>query len=212
MQQQAIDIFRQRNNESAEPLELHAAIENSRRFTPGRQRNVAAHFSILQQFPQVYGIGEAGLSESATPQCRVMAKQLKAYLMFFDQLLANQFAQLGNAYKLFSFDDDSSDSYFSQLVEDPNGTLDLAAIRTSNADELRQLTEDPSGLRHASGAQRRNRFLNHLLASVGEQFDDSDLLLRFWYDCLNRFDGLLSVDYIQCQLHYKRGFGRLRRT
>ena len=63
---------------------------------PGRDRNVGNYYSLQHQFPANYGIGAMGLPESATPQRQAQAKQLKAYLMFFDQLLANYFTQLAS--------------------------------------------------------------------------------------------------------------------
>jgi hypothetical protein len=89
-------------------------------------------------FPLTYGIGAAGLPQSAAPARRALAKQLKAYLMFYDQLLANQFAQLANVGKLFSCRDETPDtndadgaddsyhayhSYFSQVIPD-DGVLE----------------------------------------------------------------------------------------
>lgn len=40
-----------------------------------------------------YGIGAAGLPQSASPARKALAKQLMAYLMFYDQLLANPVGQ-----------------------------------------------------------------------------------------------------------------------
>lgn len=155
---------------------------------PGRDRHVANYPSIQEHFPTTYGIGAAGLPQSASPARHALAKQLKAYLMFYDQLLANQFAQLANVGKLFSFADETPDaddlyqSYFAQLVPD-DGVLGLDAIRVSDPDEhralLQRITEeaaDAAGSKRQPGLQRRNRFLDHLLARFGEQFHDYALL------------------------------------
>ena len=140
----------------------------------GRDRNVAAYSSVQREFPPVYGIGPGGLPESARPERKAQARQLKAYLMFYDQLLANEFAQLANVGRLFSFHDATPDSYFSQPVPD-DGELGLDAIRVSrpqaHRELLRELTEGDQ-----PGARRRNRFLNHLLARFGEHFREYSLL------------------------------------
>ncbi len=151
----------------------------------GRNRNVGRYRSILHQFPACYGVGEAGLPLSAPPQRRAAAKQLKAYLMFFDQLLANEFAQLANAGALFSLDPPEGRTCFSQLVGAPGGEeerLGLDEIRVSDAQEhateLQSITETSfrdSG-QDASDDRRRNRFLDHLLARVGEQLTDYALV------------------------------------
>ena len=46
------------------------------------------------------------------------AKQLKSYLLFFDQILANYFAQLSNLKQLLSPDNEHRKSYFTQVVKD----------------------------------------------------------------------------------------------
>jgi hypothetical protein len=64
--------------------------------------DLADYYSIQNEFPRVYGIAEGGLSENASPERKAQAYQLKAWLLFFDQLLANYLAQLKNIRNLFS--------------------------------------------------------------------------------------------------------------
>jgi len=174
----AIELYRQAMR-AAGPA-LVAAATRDLHPPPGRNRQVANYHSVLEQFPVVYGIGPVGLPDSATPERKALARQLKAYLMFYDQLLANQFAQLANVARLFSFQDESTDSYFAQPVPDDDGTLGLEAVRRSAPAEhrrlLQRLVEDPSQDVEKAGARRRNRFLDHLLARFGEQFGDYALM------------------------------------
>jgi hypothetical protein len=60
------------------------------------------YYSIQNDFPQVYGIAEGSLSDNSTDQRKAWALQLKGYLLFFDQVLANYLAQLKNIRQLFS--------------------------------------------------------------------------------------------------------------
>lgn len=69
----------------------------------GKSRHIEAYYSVQNTFPPLYGIGEASLSEQVGAQRLAQAKQLKGYLMVFDQLLANQFSQLAHTADLFSF-------------------------------------------------------------------------------------------------------------
>jgi hypothetical protein len=151
----------------------------------GRDRKVGQYYSIQHQFPAAYGIGSMGLPESATPQRKAQASQLKAYLMFFDQLLANYFAQLANANELFSFHAQEARTYFSQAIADASLGLEevLGGDPAAGADRVREITEtsalgvetiDPNDL---STSERKNRFLNHLLARFAEQFTDYSLLV-----------------------------------
>lgn len=158
---------------------VRGAADRDLRPARGRDRKVGTYHSLQEQFPTVYGIGPAGLSEAASPERKAQAKQLKAYLMFYDQVLANYFAQLANVGTLFSFYDETLDSYFSQAVpDDSGGALHLDEIRRSGPTHeavLRRITEDPWDQKE-SGVGRRNRLLDHLLARVGEQFSDYSLL------------------------------------
>ena len=64
--------------------------------------DLADYYSIQNEFPRVYGIAEGGLSDNASPLRKAQAYQLKGYLLFFDQLLANYLAQLKNIRSLFA--------------------------------------------------------------------------------------------------------------
>ncbi len=146
----------------------------------GQDRKIGQYHSIQHQFPATYGIGAMGLPESASPERKAQSKQLKAYLMFFDQLLANYFAQLGNAKDLFSFYGEQSRTYFSQAIEDASLGLDeiIVSDRAAHAAHMRDWAEAPASSAGDpdSPAGRKNRFLNHLLARFAEQFTDYSLL------------------------------------
>jgi hypothetical protein len=116
----------------------------------GRDRNTGRYVSVQQHFPALYGIGELGLAASATPERKAQAKQLKAYLMFFDQLMANYLAQLARVKDLFSYDGAEMRTYFAQPLDEADVGL-----------------EAPAG-----EIERKSRFLNHLLARFAEVLDD----------------------------------------
>jgi len=86
----------------------------------GIYRQLFQYFSIQNDFPEVYGIGELGLPNSATDLRKSQAKQLKAYLLFFEQVLANYFAQLENLNQLFSIQQ-IKNTYFTQPLFDIPG-------------------------------------------------------------------------------------------
>ncbi|MDU8498226.1 hypothetical protein RYB01_03410 [Pseudomonas syringae] len=69
----------------------------------GRYRNIEAYYSIQNTFPDTYGVG-ANSPQSDLADSRVASsRQLKGYLLIYDQLLANQFSQLAHVSDLFSF-------------------------------------------------------------------------------------------------------------
>ncbi len=66
------------------------------------RKDLGDYYSIQNEFPRVYGIGDGGLPKSASVQRQAQALQLKGYLLFFDQLLADYLMQLKNIRSLFS--------------------------------------------------------------------------------------------------------------
>ncbi len=160
---------------AAEALELAVAPAPAAR--SGRRRTLSSPRSLARQLPAVYGVGPAGLPADATPEQRARALQLRAYLLFFDQLLANGEGQLAFASQLLAPVDPS----------DPN-PLDAEAVRLASDREL-PLT-DLSDLFHGTPAQwqedlrqalrasappgvarQRADLLAHLLRCFGEELD-----------------------------------------
>ena len=84
----------------------------------GRFRNLATYISIQNDFPLIYGVGKEGLPNTALEERKVQAKQLKAYLMFFDQIFANYLAQLAHVKNLLAVQKKSSKVDFSQIPQE----------------------------------------------------------------------------------------------
>lgn len=140
----------------------------------GTERAFNEYFPVQYSFPLTYGIGFEGLPEKATPLRRAQAKQLKAYLMFFEQLLVNYLAQLNNIEQLFSIRESAQiTTYFSEYLDNQN-IVDIEDLYfpAYNPANLQLLTESPT-----LALQRKNTFLDHLLARFGEQFNEYALLL-----------------------------------
>jgi len=70
--------------------------------SPGRRRALTSNRPLALDLPAVYGVGLAGLPAGASPERQQQARQLRNYLHFFDQLLANGQAQLAQAIPLLS--------------------------------------------------------------------------------------------------------------
>ena len=131
-------------------------------------------YSIQNNFPAVYGIGEAGLSQFASEERKGQAKQLKGYLLFFDQLLANYLSQLANVKELFSISPDSSDpdkstTYFSKSL--------IRLAPGAEKEGILNKTYNNKGENPEAFVKRRNTFLHHLLARFAENFTDYSLAL-----------------------------------
>ncbi|WP_316632408.1 hypothetical protein [uncultured Flavobacterium sp.] len=66
-------------------------------------RDINTYYSIQNTFPQQYGLGDDKIEDDSATIQVAQSRQLKGYLTLFDQVLANQFSQLANISKLFSF-------------------------------------------------------------------------------------------------------------
>ncbi|MEL6606857.1 MAG: hypothetical protein AAFP88_01235 [Bacteroidota bacterium] len=87
-------------------------------FREGRFRELTSYTSIQHDFPLNYSVGKEGLPNSASKERKAQAKQLKGYLLFFDQLLTNYLAQLAHVKDLLAIHAIEHRAYFSQVPED----------------------------------------------------------------------------------------------
>ncbi|MCA9685010.1 MAG: hypothetical protein KC457_22700, partial [Myxococcales bacterium] len=142
----------------------------------GRDRDLGRYHSLLNQLPLVYGVGPFGLPASATPARRAQAKQLRAFVAFFDQILANCFAQLAHARELFSHYGEAPRTYFGQVLEDPAINFDALRLLDRGRHQvwLDEAVVD-TAVDELGSLERRARFLGHLLARYAEELDEVDV-------------------------------------
>lgn len=124
----------------------------------GRHRELTRYSSVQLQYPITYGIGAFGLPDGAGERRRAEARQLKGYLLVFEQVLADFFAQLARARDLFSTDAALEGTYFWQSLRER--VPDVEALL--GPDYEARLAEVVKGMDPA--VERRNRFLDFLLA------------------------------------------------
>ena len=168
----------------------------------GQLRDFRAYYSIQHQFPDVYGINDYGLPASASPERKTQAANLKAYLLFFEQVMGNFQELLQNTSTLFSLDEDLKQTYFYQILKDPQvphaDDLYVAGADVAAA-QISQLLK-----RYDRFADRRNRVLDYLLGLFGEQFTpDPFLHLGFYSE-----DGP-ALEAIRVKLNLLRSIGHL---
>jgi hypothetical protein len=132
----------------------------------GSDRNPAAYYSFQNHFPALYGLSEDGLGSAAPEERKALARQLKGYLLFFDQMMANYLAQLSQVKELLSADANVKGSYFTQVV-DTFVEFDKIYYQANPTAGLKGIVEDADTF-----VERRNRFLDHLIARFAEQFTD----------------------------------------
>ena len=154
-----------------------SVLDNDLPVPHGKYYELESYFPVQNSLPQTYGTGVDGLPDSASDLRKAQAKQLKAYLLFFEQLLVNYLSQLANIKELFALDNGVSQTYFSHFLQSTeiDGLGDL--LYGLDGNKLQQLMEDEDVF-----LSRRNRFLDHLLARFAETFNDYALMLYSYSD------------------------------
>lgn len=152
----------------------------------GEQFATADYYPIQNDLPLVYGVGEAGLPETATAERKALALQLKGYLFFFEQLTAGLAGQLSNINAFFSADPDLEQTLFPQPLyhlPEIRKLLRHFDLQSGNWENFQQDADNGYVAALAQSAEsreqflaRRNRLLNHLLAVFGEDMYDTAAL------------------------------------
>ncbi|HRX13205.1 MAG TPA: hypothetical protein P5210_16190, partial [Draconibacterium sp.] len=151
----------------------------------GTYRNLESYESIQNEFPLTYGIGEEGIPNmgnnlAVNNRKKASAKQLKGFLMHFDQLLANYFSQLAHVKDLFSMNAEKDQfgnyiigrTYYTQPLFDIVPDADkLYVDKNGHAVTLNTIAESEEDF-----FIRKNKFLDHLIGRFAEQFTDYALL------------------------------------
>jgi len=126
-----------------------------------------AHYAVHNEFPENYAIGKLSQPQNATATRQAQAKQLKAYLSFFEQVVANHLSQLTHIRELMSISSTLDKSYFTQIPTDINNVQEIFIDSIPTHEQfLNDISNDSAGY-----FDRRNRVLDHLLARFGEQLD-----------------------------------------
>jgi hypothetical protein len=144
----------------------------------GTYLNISETTTIQNDFPDTYGTSAIGLMPPAGTERKSKAKQLKAYLLFFDQILATYFAHLGKVKDLLSIETSLKQSYFTQAVKDIKDFKQLISdYPDDNSDELTDLLLSELD----DKIERKNKILDHLMARFAEQFSEYAFLMKELY-------------------------------
>jgi hypothetical protein len=139
---------------------------------PGTYQLLQDYFPLQYQLPLTYGVGFEGLPATASVARVAQAKQLRGYLLFFEQMLVDYLAQLANLSEYFAVDTSVDKTYFGRFI-DKSLIRDVeelyAGLDTGGVQALLESS--------AETLDRRNRFLDHLLARFAESFSEYALML-----------------------------------
>lgn len=168
---EANDTLTQLQGEAERPKFTNT--ENDLPVPEGNFANTEDYFPVQYSLPVTYGVNPVGLPSHVSDQRQAEAKQLKAYLLIYEQLLGNAFAQIANVSELFSLDPAVDRTYFvKEFTKELIVGYDEITSSLLDKAELEGMAETRSEF-----LERRNRFLNHLMARFGEQFSEYALML-----------------------------------
>jgi hypothetical protein len=140
----------------------------------GNYRNLTDYYPVQNELPACYGTGKYGFPDGSDSKRKAKYYQLKEYLLFFEQVLANYLAQLSNVSAMFAISPDLPKTYFSQAISSNELKYynDIYKNYSSLAGDLETMdNNEPTNI------SRRNRILDHLLGRFNEQMTDYTLLL-----------------------------------
>ncbi|HEX4957333.1 MAG TPA: hypothetical protein VFV46_04095 [Lacibacter sp.] len=163
-----------------EKMEAGRLAKKSKQYTDyvyekGVDKELLSYNSVMHELPLVYGVSNHGLPTTASTERLAQAKQLKAYLLFFDQVLTNYLSQLFNVKNLLSSKKELNEaiapqSYFYQPVR---GIEKLDSIIYDDGGYFTQGTVLAKINNHFErDTERLNRFADHILSRFAEQFTD----------------------------------------
>lgn len=98
----------------------------------GEWRNTEAYTSIQHFFPAIYRLGHEQVQEQETPEQKARVKQLKAYLLLFEQTIAGYLSQLAHLNELYSYEITPEQTYFHQPLYQVPGVADIIKAYTDN--------------------------------------------------------------------------------
>jgi hypothetical protein len=148
------------------------------------REDLAEYTSIQEEFPKTYHVGRENIISTETPLRKAQVKQMKGFLMFFDQILANYLARLAQVRDILLVDNKGQNppALYQPLYDVPFVQNLFTAFdynggdwETFKNDDKNAYIKALSGLTEGSAVtqkMRQNKILDHLLARFGEQFTD----------------------------------------
>jgi len=144
----------------------------------GTSYDISNYATILNEFPDTYGVGMSGIIGNQTPEREALAKQLKGYLLFFDQILAGYFKHLEKVKEVLSVSGGLKRTFFTQALKNIKGFDELVSNYSAESDD--ELT-DSLYEELDNSVERRNEVLDHLLSRFAETFSDYTFLMKSLY-------------------------------
>ncbi|MFO0435187.1 MAG: hypothetical protein ACK5ZT_08075, partial [Sphingobacteriaceae bacterium] len=106
----------------------------------GEYVNPSEYYSLQNDFPRIYSIGQDKLSRKAKDTRKAQVLQLKSYLLFYEQILADAMMQTANLKELFSINEQDRTYFYQTLYNVPDAPPLFKGFEGS-ADEIFDTTK-----------------------------------------------------------------------
>lgn len=177
----------------------------------GRYRSIDVYHTIQNHFPVIYGLGLEGLAKSEGVERVASLKQLKAFLSFFEQMMANYLSQLNATSQIFSnkINIEEAKTYYAQSIHNITGLKEILTFFNDINNVNSELTTEFSALNQLLKSldqisesdtkfnDRKNAFLDHLLARFNISLNSAPVELY------EQYYGNKSINRISNTLYWK---------
>ena len=169
----------------------------------GTYRDLQRYRSVQEHFPPIYHLGRHTLPEHAPLGERAQVKQLKAYLLLFEQMIANAAARVQHLRELFTVDAAARNLWWQGLGDDS----------VPGVEALYRGQQPPEAVAAAAFGpfdryiESKNRALDHLLGLHGETYAQNSLRQFYGHASPDEMDVLL----LQNKVAYLRDVVELNR-
>ena len=173
-------------------------IDLSGRFS---KAEIEQYYSIQNEFPAVYGLKENELPSKADKKRIGQVKQLRGFLMLFEQLMANHLSQLANFHQIFSTQSEIKSTYFKQYADEVPGLKELISFDNKEAylEYLNTISESKNKF-----YKRRTQIVDHLLARFGENFNTETLSKLMKIEFENSSDLQINEFILNSKIKYAK--------
>lgn len=209
--------------ETLNKMKLYASLKNQRKndadtndlpIPTGKYRNLDKHYTILDEFPALYGVGKKKLPEPLTVARKAQVKQLEGYLLFFDQLLANYFKQLYKVKDILSWKATEKATLYANYHyltaqgqhNETAETLLVAPEELQNG-ELQKLVQSPNQF-----LDHKNRILEHLISRFAESFNEYALHMYALPDNAVLSDEAAATALIDQKINFLKNYPSISST
>lgn len=169
----------------------------------GTYRDLQRYRSVQEHFPPIYHLGPHTLPEHAPLGERAQVKQLTAYLLLFEQMIANAAARVQHLRELFTVDAAARSIWWQGLGNDSVPGVEALYRGQQSPEQVAATTFAPFDRQ----IERKSRALDHLLGLHGETYAQNSLRQFYGHTSPEEIDVLL----LQNKVAYLRDIVGLNR-